>query len=298
MIPENETFGGTWPFAPRYFEGNGFRMHYVDEGEGEPIICLHGEPTWGYLYRRFIPPLSKTNRVIVPDHMGFGKSETPGDRDYTLKAHVENLARLIEALDLKNITFVIQDWGGPIAGAYTLRHAERVKRLFLLNTVTGYGRAKPSELTPWLQFIKKHHEAKTLHEVLGHLGDNVLSVMKVIGFENSDAVDDNWIAAYSAPFPDKADCVGAIEFPLDVLLGRMLPYVREGFPLIDNLKAKPSMLAVGMKDKGIAPGVQIADFRGIWPDRPVVELPDAGHFSQEDVPDTIVALIQLFTQST
>jgi haloalkane dehalogenase len=298
MIPEHETFGGTWPFRPRYFEGNGFRMHYVDEGDGEPIICLHGEPTWGYLYRRFIPPLSKVNRVLVPDHMGFGKSETPRDRDYTLKAHVENLARLIEALDLKNITFVIQDWGGPIGGAYTLRHPERVKRLFLLNTITGYGRAKPGELTPWLQFIKNHHEAETLHEVLGHLGANVLSIMKVIGFENSGAVDANWIAAYSAPFPDKADCIGAIEFPLDALLGRMVPYVREGFPIIDNLKAKPSMLAVGMKDKGIAPDVQIADFRGIWPDRPIVELPGAGHFSQEDVPDTIIALIQLFIQST
>jgi pimeloyl-ACP methyl ester carboxylesterase len=297
MIPEHETFGGTWPFTPRYFVGNGFRMHYVDEGNGEPIICLHGEPSWAYLYRRFISPLSKTNRVIVPDHMGFGKSETPRDRDYTLKAHVENLTGLIEALDLKNITFVVQDWGGPIAAAYTLRHAERVKRLFLLNTITGYGRAKPGELTPWLQFIKKHHETGTLNEVLGHLGSNILSIMKVIGFENSDAVDDNWIAAYSAPFPSKADCVGAIEFPLDALLGRMAPYVREGFPLIDNLKAKPSMLAVGMKDKGIAPDVQIADFRGIWPSHPVVELPVAGHFSQEDVPDTIVALIQLFIQS-
>jgi pimeloyl-ACP methyl ester carboxylesterase len=298
MISEHETFGGTWPFEPRYFEGNGFRMHYVDEGDGEPIICLHGEPTWGYLYRRFIPPLSKANRVIVPDHMGFGKSATPHDRDYTLKAHVENLAGLIETLDLKNITLVVQDWGGPIGGAYTLRHPERVKRLFLLNTITGYGRAKPGELTQWLQFIKKHRDANTLDEVLGNLGSNVLSIMKVIGFENSGAVDANWIAAYSAPFPTKADCVGAVEFPLDVLLGRMVPYVREGFPLIDNLKAKPSMLAVGMKDKGIDPDVQIADFRGIWPDRPVVQLPDAGHFSQEDVPDTIVALIQLFIQST
>jgi cis-3-alkyl-4-acyloxetan-2-one decarboxylase len=297
MIPENETFGGTWPFAPRYFEGNGFRMHYVDEGEGEPIVCLHGEPTWGYLYRRFIPPLSKGNRVIVPDHMGFGKSETPRDRDYTLKAHVENLAHLIEALDLNNITLVMQDWGGPIGGAYTLRHAGRVKRLFLLNTVTGYGRAKPGELTQWLKFIKKHHEANTLHEVLGHLGDNVLSVMKVLGFENSTAIDDNWIAAYSAAFPGKADCVGAIEFPLDVLLGRMLPYVREGVPLVENLKAKPGMLVVGMKDKAIAPEVQIADFRGVWPDRPVIELPDAGHFSQEDAPGTIVALIQSFVRT-
>jgi pimeloyl-ACP methyl ester carboxylesterase len=298
MIPEHETFGGSWPFAPRYFEEDGVRMHYVDEGDGEPIICLHGEPTWGYLYRRFIPPLSKSNRIIVPDHMGFGKSDTPRDRDYTLKAHVDNLAHLIEALDLKNITFVIQDWGGPIGGAYTLRHPERVKRLFLLNTITGYGRAKPGKLTPWLEFIKKHHEAGTLHEVLGHLDTNVLSVMKILGFENSGAVDANWIAAYSAPFPNKADCIGAIEFPLDALLGRMVPYVREGFPLVDNLKAKPSMLAVGMQDKAIAPDVQMADFRGIWPDHPIIELPGAGHFSQEDVPDTIVALIQLFIQST
>ena len=298
MIPERETFGGTWPFAPRYFDGNGFRMHFVDEGEGEPIICLHGEPTWGYLYRRFIPPLSKANRVIVPDHMGFGKSETPRDREYSLKTHVENLTHLIDELDLKNITFVIQDWGGPIGAAYALRHPDRIKRLFFLNTLTGYGRAKPSGLTPWFQFIKDHHEAGTLHEVLGHLNVNVLGIMKAIGFENTAAVNANWVAAYSAPFPRKADCLGAIEFPLDALLGRMAPYVREGFPLIDNLKAKPAMLAVGMRDRGIAPDLQIADFRGIWPDRPIIELPGAGHFSQEDVPDTIVALIQLFIQST
>jgi cis-3-alkyl-4-acyloxetan-2-one decarboxylase len=193
---------------------------------------------------------------------------------------------------------VIQDWGGPIGAAYALRHPDRLKRLFLLNTLTGYGRAKPNGLTPWFQFIKDHHEAGTLHEVLGHLNVNVLGVMKAIGFENTAAVDANWVAAYSAPFPSKLDCVGAIEFPLDALLGRMVPYVREGFPLIDKLKEKPAMLAVGMKDKGIAPDVQIADFRGIWPDRPIIELPGAGHFSQEDVPDTIVALIQLFIQSS
>ena len=107
MIGENENFGGTWPFAPRYFSGNGFRMHYVDEGHGDPIVCLHGEPTWGYLYRRFIPPLSQVYRVIVPDHMGFGKSETPRDRHYSLKPHVENLTGLIDALDLKNVTLVM-----------------------------------------------------------------------------------------------------------------------------------------------------------------------------------------------
>jgi alpha/beta hydrolase fold len=88
MISSHETFGGTWPFAPRFFDGNGFRMHYVEEGSGQPIICLHGEPTWGYLYRRFIPPLSQSHRVIVPDHMGFGKSGTPRDRPYTAATRV------------------------------------------------------------------------------------------------------------------------------------------------------------------------------------------------------------------
>ena len=130
--------------------------------------------------------------------------------------------------------------------------------------------------------------------MLGHLDVNVLSIMKIIGFESSSAVDANWIAAYGAPFPTRDDCIGAIEFPLEVLLGRFLPYVREGFPLLENLKAKPAMLTVGMKDRAIAPDVQIVDFRGVWPDRPIVKLPEAGHFSQEDAPGTIVSLIQAF----
>lgn len=87
IIDENETFDGTWPFVPRFTTAPRFRMHYIDEGSGDPIILLHGQPTWKYLYRNFIPPLSNTHRVIVPDHMGFGNSETPQDREYTLQAH-------------------------------------------------------------------------------------------------------------------------------------------------------------------------------------------------------------------
>ena len=111
MINHDETFRGTWPFKPNFFNGNGFKQHYIDEGpkDGNPILMLHGEPTWGYIYRNFIPQLSEKYRVIVPDLMGFGKSETPQDKEYTLKTHVENLARLIDFLDLKNITFVGQD---------------------------------------------------------------------------------------------------------------------------------------------------------------------------------------------
>jgi len=279
-------------------------MHYVDEGDGEPIVMLHGEPTWGYLYRNFIPELSKTNRVVVPDHMGFGKSETPQDREYTLRTHVENLSALIEELDLRDITFVMQDWGGPIGSSYAVRHLDRVKRFVVMNTVVGMtgaargGAAAQPARTPWFEWIGEQYEAGTLEETLGHLGTNILSVMKIIGFENSAAVDDAWIRAYSAPFPDKESCLGAIEFPLDAYLGRTRDYVMEERDNIPKLAALPAMMVEGMKDHAITPEPAIAGFKAMYPDAPVVRLPNAGHFCQEDAPEIIVPLIQQFLQMT
>ena len=301
MIGAEETFDGTFPFTPHFTDAPGFRMHYVDEGSGEPIICLHGEPTWGYLYRNFVPPLSRTHRVIVPDHMGFGKSETPQDREYTLRTHVENLVALCDDLDLTEITFVAQDWGGVMAGAYTVRHPERVKRLCLMNTVCGYGIAGRDDLPPinrsqWFTWIGEGIENGRTQAVLTNLGSTVVDVMKIIGFENSSVIDDTWIRAYSAPFPTPEECKGGLEFPLDAYLGRIGEYMVEGFAGLDALKSKPAMLAEGMKDHAIPPETAIADFRALWPDGPVVELPNAGHFCQEDAPETLVALIQQFVQ--
>ncbi len=310
MIAADETFDGTWPFAPRFHEipaadgAAGFRMHYVDEGprDGEVVVCLHGEPTWGYLYRRLIPRLAERYRVVVPDHMGFGKSETPQDRAYTLRSHVENLASLIEALDLRGLTFVAQDWGGPIATQFTVRHAERVGRLFLANTLSGYGLAgrqdvPPLSESPWFRWIGGGLENGRTEAVLRNLGSTVLSVMKIIGFENSAAVDDTWIRAYSAPFATPEECIGGHEFPLDAYLGRIRDYTIEGAKGLAELKARPAMLAEGMRDKGIPPAAAIADFEGVWPGRPIVRIPEAGHFCQEDVPGVLVALIDQFIQS-
>ena len=302
MISQNETFGGTWPFEPKYCEAAGFKQHYVDEGprDGQIIICLHGEPTWGYLYRNFIPELSKHYRVIVPDHMGFGKSETPRDRIYTLQTHVENLESFIRALDLEDITFVCQDWGGPITGAYTIRHPERVKRVALLNTLFGYGGQRANaESSEWFQWITKHHEAGTLEGILGELGSTVLSVMKIIGFENSAAVDSDWLRAYSSPFPDRESCIGAIEFPLDVHLQRHTEYILSGLATgnLDAVREKPAMLAVGMRDRAIRPENQIADFRALFPSAPINTFDQAGHFCQEDIPEILVPLIHQFVQS-
>ena len=301
MIDAKETFNGSWPFKPNFFRGNGFSQHFVDEGprDAPPIILLHGEPTWGYIYRKFNPALSKKNRVIVPDHMGFGKSETPQDKEYTLKTHVENLSNLIEFLDLKNITFVGQDWGGPIIGAYSIRNIKNVKSYFLINTLFGYSREdRPQSLSPWFKWIKKHYDDKTLDGILGELGSTVLSVMKIPNFTNSEVIDDDWINAYSSQFPDRASCKGAINFPLDALLNRMVPYILEGFKLGDlkSLRSKPAFLAYGMQDRAIEPDYAIRDFKALFPNSKVFKLPNAGHYSQEDEPEVLINLIKDFVK--
>ena len=301
MIDAKETFNGSWPFKPNFFKGNGFSQHFVDEGprNASPIIMLHGEPTWGYIYRKFIPALSKENRIIVPDHMGFGKSETPQDKEYTLKTHVENLSNLIEFLDLKNITFVGQDWGGPIIGAYSIRNIKNVKSYFLINTLFGYSREeRPQSLSPWFKWIKKHYDDKTLDGILGELGSTVLSVMKIPNFTNSEVIDDDWINAYSSQFPDRASCKGAINFPLDALLNRMVPYILEGLKLGDlkSLCSKPAFLAYGMQDRAIEPDYAIRDFKALFPNSKVFKLPNAGHYSQEDEPELLINLIKDFVK--
>lgn len=299
MIPPDETFDGTWPFAPRFCAAPGFGMHYVDEGTGRPVILLHGQPTWGYLYRRFIPPLSRTHRVIVPDHMGFGKSETPAERDYTLRTHVENLSALIDALDLRDITLVMQDWGGPIGIGYAVRNPGRIHSVVVMNTVFGYGAAGRRDLpnpmeTPWFRWIRDGLADGRTHAVLSHLGSTILSVMQIVGLERLDRVDPTFIRAYAAHFATPADCKGAIAFPLDLAEGRIRDYVREGAAGVQALRAIPAIMIEGMRDRAIPPALAIADFKGIWPDRAVIELPEAGHYLQEDAPETVVPLIEAF----
>jgi cis-3-alkyl-4-acyloxetan-2-one decarboxylase len=299
MISAEENFDGTWPFAARLTDVAGFRQHYVDEGTGRPLLLLHGQPTWGYIYRKFIPALAATHRVIVPDHMGFGKSETPPDREYTLRTHVENLTALIDALDLRDITLVMQDWGGPIGVGYAVRHPERIHSLVLMNTVVGYGTAGRRDLpnpvdTPWFRWIRDGLPTGRTEAVLSQLGSTVLSVMQIVGLERLDRVDPTFIRAYSSPFPTPADCKGAIAFPLDLALGRIREFVREGAGGVPALRDKPALMIEGMLDRAIPPALALADFAGIWPKAPVIQVPGAGHYIQEDAPEIVVPALQTF----
>ncbi len=299
MIPADENFENTWPFAPRFTEAAGFRQHFIDEGSGRPVLLLHGQPTWGYIYRNFIPALAATHRVVVPDHMGFGKSETPSDREYTLRTHVGNLTSLIDTLDLRDITLVMQDWGGPIGVGYAVRHPRRIHSLVLMNTVVGYGTAGRRDLpnpmdTSWFRWIRDGLSTGRTEAVLSQLGSTILSVLQIVGLERLDRVSPTFIRAYGAPFPTPADCKAAIEFPLDLALGRIRDFVREGIGGLPALREKPALMIEGMLDRAIPPALALADFAGIWPRAPVIQIPSAGHYIQEDAPEIVVPALQTF----
>jgi cis-3-alkyl-4-acyloxetan-2-one decarboxylase len=297
-ISTDETFDGTFPFAPHYTSAPGFRMHYVDEGSGEPVILIHGEPTWAYLYRNFIPRLSGHFRVIAPDNMGFGKSESPPQAEYTLDRHARNLGALIEELDLHEITLVMQDWGGPIGTVVASRYPERMKRFVAMNTIFGTDRnVREERLTPWFTAIKEMEEAGQLEAVLGNLKHLVGGIMMTLGIERRDVVTDTWLRAYAAAFPSLAECRGAIAFPVEGLhLERIRDTLVGALPGLFKLgqAGVPAMMIEGMQDRAIWPHVAIAGFRAFFPEGTVHELPHAGHFVQEDAHEIIVPLIEEF----
>ena len=135
-----------FPFAPHYIDVNELRVHYVDEGKGEPILCLHGEPTWSFLYRKMIPTLLTQHRVLAMDFIGFGRSDKFTEREaYTFRMHRDTLEGFIQSMNLEQITVVVHDWGGLIGLAVVANMPERFARLVIMNTGLPTGKTKPSE---------------------------------------------------------------------------------------------------------------------------------------------------------
>src|SRR5262245_58727846 len=189
-----------YPFTPHYLEQSGLRMHYLDEGDGHPVLLLHGEPTWSFLYRRHVLALAPTARVVVPDYFGFGRSDKPLDPGwYTYDAHVASIERLVEELDLRELTVVVHDWGGPIGLRLAVEHPERAERLVITNTLVGAGRA-PSDT--WLQF----------RDVVRRVG-GALDVGRLVAAGCATDLAADVMAAYDAPFPTPESKAGVLAFP-------------------------------------------------------------------------------------
>jgi haloalkane dehalogenase len=143
-----------YPFESHYFKVKGYDYHYIDEGEGHPIVMVHGNPTWSFYYRRLISEFSKDHRVIAPDHLGCGLSDKPQDFPYRLEVHIDHLEDLIMSLNLENITLVMHDWGGAIAMGFALRHPNKIRSLIILNSAAFSMSRIPLRINlcriPWL----------------------------------------------------------------------------------------------------------------------------------------------------
>jgi haloalkane dehalogenase len=267
-------------------------------------LCLHGEPTWAYLFRRLIPVLSAKQRVIAPDHMGFGKSETPSDRQYWLQDHVENLERFVLALDLRDITLVMHDFGGPVGMGLAARHPDRIKRVISVNGPTPFGQpdlldrlTANAGVSPWFQWIGKAAGEGTLESVLGQLGFNILSTLKLNGFEDNSVITEEWLRAYAAPFQTQAECLGAIGWAKGFATG-VHTFETLDEAAVRMIRARPALAVWGDADRTLHADHFLPLFSEIFPDAPVRRLEGVGHYSLEDAPETITGLIADFIRQT
>lgn len=291
---KDETFDGSFPFAPHYHSINGFNMHYVDEGNGEPIVMLHGDPTWGYLYRQFIPALSRHHRCIVPDHMGMGKSGVPLEPyPYRLEHHIANLEALLLHLDVRDITLVVHDWGGPVGLGFATRHPQRIKRLVLLNTWT---------FAPWpggpfprlLEIIRSERGENFVLKRNGYVEPALTGTTY-----HTENLTSAIMEAYKAPYPTSETRTALLCWSRDIPLQASdvsyaeMKRIEAGLP---RFSQTPTLIVWGMQDP-VLPASVLHLWQGIYPHATTHEIEDASHFLQEDAPERIVQHIEAFLEA-
>lgn len=269
-----------YPFESRYSECAGMRLAYLDEGEGDPVVFFHGEPTWSFLWRKVIPPVRDAGfRCIAPDLPGFGRSDKPVDQDwYTYDRHVECLEELFSGLGLTGATAVMHDWGGPIGMRLAVDHPEWFSRLVIMETGPFTGNQKMSDT--WFQF--RDFVARTEDLPVG---------MLVRGGCHTDPGDEV-IAAYDAPYPNPESKAGARAFPAILPTEPDAPGAEHGRRIADSLRTddRPSLVIWADSDPVLPPSLGEAVSRQLgFPPPHMIE--GASHFLQEDAGEEIGTVI-------
>ena len=272
-----------YDFSPHYVEQDGLRLHYLDEGSGDPVLLLHGEPTWSYLYRKIIPELTPSARAIAPDYFGFGRSDKPLRLDdYSYERHCASIARLVEELDLRDLTVVVQDWGGPIGLRLAVDQPDRVARLVIMNTGIGGGRPPSEEWLRFRAFVRRH--------------GSELVPGRLVRISCVQPLADEVEEAYSAPWPVPESKAGVLAFPEQVPTEPEHPNTAPLLALRDALGrwTKPTLVLFSDSDPIFSPRVAERLAEHIPGALPPEIVAGAGHFLQEDKGEEIGARIARF----
>lgn len=284
----DERFSDLPDFAwePSYTEWEGLRLHYIDVGEGKPVVLFHGEPTWSFLYRHVIKALVEAGyRAVAPDLPGFGRSDKPTDPDfYTYEMHTSAATHILTALDLTDATAVVQDWGGPIGLRCAVEMPERFSRLSILNTGLFTGGRVSKGFLAWRAFVERSADLPI---------ERVMRGAAIRDWPESVA------AGYEAPFPDASHKVGAHRFPLIVPLEETDPGAAEMLRVRSELGGwdRPTQVLFGTSDP-IFPVRVGENWVERVPGADRLETVDAGHFLQEDAGAEVGAALVAFLDRT
>ena len=271
-----------YAYEPRYTEIDGLRLHHIDEGEGQTVLCFHGEPTWAYLYRHMLDRLvGAGHRVVCADYAGFGRSDKPTDPGwYTYERHITSVSAHLATLDLRDVTVVVQDWGGPIGLRWAVENPDRVGRLVVLNTGLFTGRVSKG-FQAWRDFAERTPD---------------MPIGMIIQSATTTELSQEVIAAYEAPFPTVESKAGAQVFPLLVPTAADDAGAAEMAAVRDALSTwdKPALVAFSDTDPIFPFPIAGEQFTQLLPTAgEQVRIEGAAHFLQEDrgvqVADAIIA---------
>lgn len=280
---------GEYPFQPHYLALAPGPLHYVDEGSGQPVIMVHGNPTWSFLYRHLIKRLRPRYRCVAVDHLGFGLSAKPRDWSYLPQAHATNLVSLIEHLGLGGVTLVLQDWGGPIGLSYALTHPENIARLVLINT--------------WAWPVNRDPRFASFSYFMGGpLGRMLIRRYNVLArtlmrqaFGDKRKLSERAHQHYLRPLAAPKDRQGCSVFAKQIVAStRWLDWLWNNMATLDG---KPTLLVWGMKDMAFR-AKELERWKRAFPEARSVPLTTVGHFVPEEAPEELAAAVVPFLGET
>ena len=285
-----------YPFDEHGLNLDGLRLHYLDEGESEVVVAVHGNPTWSFYYRDLVKDLRKDFRVVVPDHIGCGLSDKPSDDDYdyTLGRRIDDFGALMDDLDLTDINLVVHDWGGMIGLGWAVRNPERIKRLVILNTAAFHlPKSKPF---PWQLWMVRDTPLGPLmvrgFNAFSRGASRVACTRKALSKEVRDG--------YCAPYDSWRDRIATLRFVQDIPLRpeeRGYDVVSDTAARLDDLSDRPVLVCWGDKDF-VFDHHFLEEWLRIYPNAEVHRFPDCGHYILEDASEEIIPLIRRFLTST